>query len=69
MGLEKFRHEKKKDDGYVNVDVINSNLRKSKFRWWFENDILPGEGPFNGINVDTTYSDITNRRIAIIDND
>ena len=67
MGLECFRHEKK-DDGYVNVDVINSNLRSSEFKWWFKNYNIFEEGPFNGINVDTTY-DNTNRRIAILEDD
>jgi hypothetical protein len=62
MGLEKYRLSDK-DDGYTNVDVIGSD---TKPRWWFENCILAGSGPFDGINVDTTY-DNTNRRIGVID--
>lgn len=65
MGLSRYRNDNI-DDGYTNIDSISSNLRNDKPKWWFENEILPGDGPFNGINVDTTY-DNTNKRIGVID--
>jgi len=68
MGLEKFRHEKV-DDAYVNVDVIDSNLRHAKRNTpWYHNVTLITDGPFSHINTETTFLN-TNRRISIFDED
>jgi hypothetical protein len=64
MGIRRFRINEK-DDGYTNIGVICSELRKNGIVKSIKKDHV-----FKGISIDDTdSSDITNRRIAIVDYD